>query len=72
MHDDHVVADNTTHGATDRAPTRQITLVCEVLTGPARSGRFVGRVEVVATGEVVPIRDLHALLDLVRRLSLDM
>ena len=52
-------------------PTRQITLLCEVLTEPAIDGKFVARVEVVATGEVVPIRDTNELVRLVRRLSVD-
>lgn len=52
-------------------PTRQITLICEVLTEPAIEGRFVARVEVVATGELVPIRDTTELVQLVRRLSTD-
>jgi len=46
-------------------------LLCEVLTEPAIDGKFVARVEVVATGEVVPIRDTNELVRLVRRLSVD-
>ena len=50
---------------------RQFTLVCHVLSEPAGAGRFVGRVEVVATGEVVSVRDLTDLADLLIRLNQD-
>jgi hypothetical protein len=59
-------------GMTDssrRAPTRQMTLVCSVLTEPARRGAFVGSIVVVATGESVPVRSVEELLELVQRLS---
>jgi hypothetical protein len=53
----------------ERPLTRQITLICEVLTGPAAEGRFVGRAQVVATGEVVAITAIADLIALVQRLS---
>ena len=49
--------------------SRQITLICEVLTEPATNGRLVGRVQVVATGELVPITGIADLLTLIHRLS---
>jgi hypothetical protein len=54
----------------ERPPTRQITLVCEVLTAPAAIGVLVGRAHVVATGEVVPLTSAGDLLTLIRRLAL--
>lgn len=54
---------------TPRVPTRQVTLVCAVLTEPGMEGRFVGHVEVVATGELVSVRNVDELLLLVQRVS---
>ena len=53
----------------ERPLSRQITLICEVLTEPATNGRLVGRVQVVATGELVPITGIADLLALIHRLS---
>ena len=53
----------------ERPLSRQITLICEVLTEPATNGRLVGRVQVVATGELVPITGIADLLTLIHRLS---
>jgi hypothetical protein len=53
----------------ERPLTRQITLICEVLTEPAVNGRLVGRVQVVSTGELVPITGIADLLALIQRLS---
>jgi len=53
----------------ERPLSRQITLICEVLTEPAANGRFVGRVQVVATGELVPITGIADLLALIHRLA---
>jgi hypothetical protein len=53
----------------ERPLSRQITLICEVLTEPAINGRLVGRVQVVATGELVPITGIADLLALIHRLS---
>ena len=53
----------------ERPLSRQITLICEVLTEPATNGRFVGRVQVVATGELVPITGVGDLIALIHRLS---
>jgi len=44
-------------------------LICEVLTEPAANGRLVGRVQVVATGELVPITGIADLLALIHRLA---
>jgi hypothetical protein len=52
-----------------RPLSRQITLICEVLTEPATNGRLVGRVQVVATGELVPITGVADLLALIHRLA---
>jgi len=52
-----------------RPLSRQITLICEVLSEPATTGRLVGRVQVVATGELVPITGVGDLIALIHRLS---
>ena len=46
-----------------------ISLVLRVLSEPASEGRLVGQVEVVDTGEIVPLTTSDELLRLVRRLS---
>lgn len=56
--------------STERPQPRQVTLICNVLTEPAAEQRFVARVEVVATGEHVAVRDVEELLALVGRVAL--
>jgi hypothetical protein len=53
----------------DRPLSRQITVICEVLSEPASHGRLVGRARVVLTGELVPLTSVADLIELVRRLS---
>jgi hypothetical protein len=46
-----------------------VSVVLRLLPGPAADGHLVGYAEVVATGEVVPIREVAALVELTRRLG---
>lgn len=46
-----------------------VTLLCHVLPGPAADGRFVGHVEVVATGERIAVAGLDDLVRLLERLG---
>jgi hypothetical protein len=50
-------------------PPRPLTLVCHLLAEPAASGRVVGHVEVVTTGEVVAVTDVADLQALLVRVS---
>jgi hypothetical protein len=43
-----------------------VTLVLRLLPGPLEHGELVGRAEVVATGESVPLRGVAHLVDLAR------
>jgi hypothetical protein len=52
----------------DRSP---VSLVLRCLPAPAAQGALVGQVEVVETGEVVPMRDLGELVALVQRVATD-
>lgn len=51
--------------------TRPITLILRVVPGAARDGRIAGRVEVVDTGESLPVRTADDLVDLLTRLAAD-
>jgi len=46
-----------------------VTVLVRALAGPAESGLLVGHVEVVDTGEILPITSVEALVELLRRLS---
>jgi hypothetical protein len=46
---------------------RPLTIVCHWLAEPAASGRLVGQVEVVSTGEVANVSDVQQLIALVTR-----
>lgn len=50
-------------------PPRPLTLVCHLLAEPASTGRVVGHIEVVTTGEVVPVTDVTELQALLIRVS---
>jgi hypothetical protein len=50
-------------------PRQHLSLVLRFLTEPARDGRLVGNVEVVATGERVLIQSPDDLVQLVNRLA---
>jgi hypothetical protein len=52
----------------DRSP---VSLVLRCLPAPAAEGALVGQVEVVETGEVLPVRDLVELVALVQRVATD-
>lgn len=51
--------------------TRPITVVLRVVPGAAIDGRLAGRVEVVDTGESVPVRNADELMELLTRLARD-
>lgn len=51
------------------AGARPLTVVVHFLAEPARDGEVVGRVDIVDTGETVPIRDVAELVALLRRLA---
>lgn len=48
-----------------------LTFVVRLVAGHAASGRLVGHVEIVRTGEIVPVRDVADLVELVRRAAAD-
>jgi len=50
------------------APTGPpMTLLCQLLPGPAAAGRFVGHVELIHTGERIAVADVASLLELLAR-----
>lgn len=51
--------------------TRPITVILRVVPGAAIDRRLAGRVEVVDTGESVPVRNTDELMDLLTRLARD-
>lgn len=53
------------------AGARPLTLVVHLLAAPACDGRLVGHVDVVDTGETLPIREAADLVALVQRLALE-
>lgn len=50
-------------------PSATISLILRILSGPAADGRLVGQVEVVETGEVIPVHTGEELAELARRLA---
>jgi len=50
-----------------RRRTRPLTIVCHLLVEPAIEGRIVGHVEVVNTGDAVPITSVDELVALIER-----
>jgi hypothetical protein len=50
-----------------RRRTRPLTIVCHLLVDAATDGRVVGHVEIVNTGESVPITNVDELVALVTR-----
>ena len=50
-----------------RRRTRPLTIVCHLLVEPAIEGRMVGHVEVVNTGDTVPITSVDELVALIER-----
>gem|GEM_PF-6707985 len=55
--------------AAPRTRRSTVTVLVRALAGPAESGLLVGHVEVVDTGEILPITSVEALVELLRRLS---
>lgn len=51
--------------------TRPLTVIVRALPGAALEGRVAGQVEVVDTGEVLPVSDTDELLALLARLAAD-
>ena len=51
--------------------TRPVTVIVRALPAAARSGRIAGLVEVVDTGDVVPVADTAELVALILRLARD-
>ncbi len=49
--------------------TRPITVILRVVPGAALDGRLAGRVEIVDTGDSVPVRDVNELLALLARIA---
>ena len=50
-----------------RRRTRPLTIVCHLLVEPAVEGRLVGHVEVVNTGDTLPITSVDELVALIER-----
>ena len=50
-----------------RRRTRPLTIVCHLLVDQAVEGRLVGHVEVVNTGDTVPITSVDELVALIER-----
>lgn len=49
--------------------TRPVTVILRLVPDAAREGRIAGRLEIVDTGESLPIRQLSDLVEIVRALA---
>lgn len=49
--------------------TRPITVILRVVPAAARDGRIAGSLEVVDTGESIPVRSVADLMEIVARLA---
>ena len=55
--------------AVPNRPTRPLTIIVRAVPHAAAEGRVVGHVEIVDSGDIVPIADVGELVDLLRRLA---
>jgi hypothetical protein len=51
--------------------TRPVTVILRAIPAAARDGRVAGMVEVVDTGEMIPVRDLSEFVSVLARLADD-